>query len=240
MKKNLVFILLLCASFTALSANNRKPKKQSIAAQVPVISSTVDSMSHALGMVVGTDFSDNFKTIPGGEVNIDLFLDAFSRAIKNDSVGFIFSTEAAFEYYQNYMTDQLQKASEANISKNTNFLTENAKRPEVKTTESGLQYEIIYLGEGQMPNAQNTVKVDYEGFLIDGTKFDSSLERGEPAVFGVSQVIKGWTEGLQLMPAGSEFKFYIPSDLAYGDRDMNPIPANSTLIFTVKLLEIVQ
>ena len=119
------------------------------------------------------------------------------------------------------------------------FLADNAKRPEVKTTPSGLQYEVLEATLGQKPKATDTVKVHYEGTLIDGTVFDSSYRRGESIKFGLNQVIKGWTEGLQLMPVGSTYRFFIPSDLGYGDRGAGAdIPGGAALIFDVELIEI--
>ena len=118
------------------------------------------------------------------------------------------------------------------------FLAENAKREGVKVTESGLQYEVLEATIGQKPKATDKVRVHYEGTLIDGTVFDSSVERGEPIVFGLNQVIKGWTEGVQLMPIGSKFRFYIPQELGYGAQAAGSIPPYSTLIFEVELLGI--
>ena len=118
------------------------------------------------------------------------------------------------------------------------FLAENALKEGVTTTESGLQYEVIKMGKGKKPAATDRVKVHYHGTLIDGTVFDSSVERGEPIVFGLNQVIKGWTEGVQLMPIGSKFRFYIPQELGYGAQQAGSIPPYSTLIFEVELLGI--
>jgi len=120
------------------------------------------------------------------------------------------------------------------------FLAKNKAIEGVVVTESGLQYEIIKEGNGPRPTINNEVKVHYVGSLLDGTVFDSSVERGEPAVFGVGQVIKGWTEALQLMTVGSKWKLYIPYDIAYGTRDMGEIKPFSMLIFEVELLEIVK
>jgi len=131
-------------------------------------------------------------------------------------------------------------AAEASKAEGIKFLADNAKVEGVTTTESGLQYQVITTGEGVKPAETDVVKVHYKGTLIDGTEFDSSYKRNEPATFPLNKVIKGWTEGVQLMNVGSKFKFTIPSALAYGERDLGKIPANSTLVFEVELLEIEQ
>ena len=131
-----------------------------------------------------------------------------------------------------------KKAHAAAIEQGEMFLKMNKERAGVTTLPSGLQYEVLATGTGRKPKATDKVRCHYEGRLVDGTMFDSSVERGEPAVFGVNQVIAGWTEGLQLMPVGSKFRFYIPQELGYGSRNAGSIPPYSTLIFEVELLGI--
>lgn len=141
------------------------------------------------------------------------------------------------KYYQESM---IERKYGANRKACEEFIKENLKKKGVKQTESGLQYKIITKGEGTVPTVSQKVKVHYEGRLIDGTVFDSSYKRGQPATFGVNQVIKGWTEALTMMPVGSKWELYIPQELAYGSREQGSIPAFSCLIFTVELLEIVE
>jgi FKBP-type peptidyl-prolyl cis-trans isomerase FklB len=143
-------------------------------------------------------------------------------------------------YMQNRQAEKMKLQYGKNIDEGEKFLAENKKREGVKETASGLQYEVITMGTGAKPGPEETVKVHYTGTLMDGTKFDSSVDRNEPAVFGVNQVIKGWQEGIQLMPVGSKFKFYIPYELAYGANGTGPIPPYATLIFEVELLDIVK
>lgn len=146
------------------------------------------------------------------------------------------------EYINNTMKAryelQMEKKFGAQKAAGEKFMAENAKKPGIITTASGLQYEIIKKGTGPMPKATDKVKVNYEGKLINDTIFDSSIKRNEPAEFNVNQVIPGWTEGLQLMPVGSKFRFYIPQNLAYGAQERPKIPAFSPLIFDVELLSI--
>ncbi len=135
---------------------------------------------------------------------------------------------------------QMLKQYGANKEAGEKFLTENKAKEGIKTTESGLQYEVVKEGTGAKPTASDVVKVHYSGKLIDGTEFDSSYERNEPATFGVGQVIQGWIEGLQLMTVGSKYKLYIPYNLGYGAQGTSNIPPFSTLVFEVELLEIVK
>jgi FKBP-type peptidyl-prolyl cis-trans isomerase FkpA len=139
---------------------------------------------------------------------------------------------------QKELAAQAQEKAKKNIEDGDKFRAEFAKQEGVVTLDSGLMYLPETMGEGAKPNEEDTVKVHYKGELIDGTEFDSSYQRGEPATFPLNRVIKGWTEGLQYMPVGSKFKFVIPPELAYGSTASGPIPANSTLVFEVELLEI--
>ncbi len=145
----------------------------------------------------------------------------------NDANEYISTTMMAVQFGENKVAGE-------------QFLTENALKEGVKTTESGLQYEVIKMGKGKKPQVTDVVSVHYTGTLIDGTVFDSSIERGKPTEFGLNQVIAGWTEGLQLMPVGSKFRFYIPQELAYGEQQKPGIPPYSVLIFDVELLSIVK
>lgn len=141
------------------------------------------------------------------------------------------------EMYEKQMA-KMEEMSRNNLSESDNFFKDNATKEGVMSTPSGLQYRVITAGSGPKPTAESEVIVHYRGSLLDGTVFDSSYERGEPATFQVGQVIQGWIEGLQLMSAGAKYEFYIPSNLAYGEQGNQVIPPNATLIFEVELLEI--
>lgn len=142
----------------------------------------------------------------------------------------------AYYFYNNANN---QKAATLNLEKGSAFLAENSKKEGVKTTASGLQYEVLQSGSGEShPTASSTVRVHYHGTLTDGTVFDSSVERGETISFPLNRVIPGWTEGVQLMKVGDKFRFFIPSNLGYGNRSTGKIPSGSTLIFDVELFEI--
>ena len=169
-------------------------------------------------------------------------VDDFAQAIKDVLEGnqtAISHTEAR-EIVNKYFEELEEKMNAANIEAGKKFLEENGQRPGVVTLPSGLQYEVINEGKvGTYAKATDQVQCHYEGTLIDGTLFDSSIQRGQPATFGVSQVIPGWVEALQLMPEGAKWKLYIPSDLAYGARGAGEmIPPHSTLIFEVELLKV--
>ena len=238
MKKTVLFLAAISLVFASAEAKSKKPEKTIVQAPVNVLVNDVDSMSYALGLNVGTDFSKNLKGIPGGKSNIDLLIKGFTTAMKGDSA--IMKPEVAMEFFKGYITKASAKDAELKKAVGEKFLAENKTKDSVKTTASGLQYKVLIAKDGPKPQATDSVKVHYQGFLIDGTKFDSSVDRGEPITFPLNQVIPGWTEGVQLMSVGSKYKFYVPYALGYGEKGAGngAIPGFSTLIFEVQLLDI--
>ena len=165
-----------------------------------------------------------------------LFYRGFTDILTNDTT--VMNMAKAEMLQQEKMNANRKAKTEKLIKMGRDFLAENGKKAGIITTPSGLQYEVLKKGEGEVPQKTDKVKCHYEGRLIDGTVFDSSIKRGEPAVFGLNQVIKGWTEALSLMPVGSKWRLYIPQELGYGERQAGQIPPYSTLIFDVELLGI--
>ncbi|MDR3194773.1 MAG: FKBP-type peptidyl-prolyl cis-trans isomerase [Tannerella sp.] len=205
------------------------------------LSSTVDSVSYAIGINYGTGLGANLKTLPGGQANVDALIAGFVTAIKGDSSSLKIKAENAQSVIQGYLAAEQAKEGEAAKAEGDAFLAANKSKEGVITTESGLQYKVLAEGSGQRPLAENQVKVHYTGKLLDGTVFDSSVERGEPLTIGVTQVIPGWTEALKIMPVGSKYQVWIPSDLGYGPQGAGQmIKPNSTLEFEVELLEIIK
>ena len=192
-----------------------------------------DSLSYATAVLV----AESIKRNGISDLNTDIFSKAFNDALNGKSM-------MSLEEAQNiFSTNEKEKAeSKRNVSKieGEKFLAENKKREGVVALPSGLQYEIMHQGPGgPKPSATDKVKTHYHGTFLDGKVFDSSVERGEPISFGLNQVIKGWTEGLQLMSVGDKYRFFIPSNLAYGEQGaQGAIPGNATLIFEVELLGI--
>ena len=195
-----------------------------------------EKLSYSMGLDVGT----YFKGI-GDEINFETLLrgieDAFKGNPKLLTAEEMASVQKEFsEKMKVRQEESLRKMKESNKKLGSAFLAENQKKKGVVTTKSGLQYEVLKKGNGQKPKASDKVKVDYVGKLIDGTEFDNSIKRGEPAVFGVAQVIPGWSEALQLMDVGSKYRLVIPAELAYGDHGAPPvIEPNSVLVFEVDL-----
>jgi FKBP-type peptidyl-prolyl cis-trans isomerase FkpA/FKBP-type peptidyl-prolyl cis-trans isomerase FklB len=204
------------------------------------LKTAVDSASYALGLANGEGFGANLKSVPGKPIDIDLLLAGMEQGMKSDTGSYKMTIAEAQNFIQSYfMRAQAEELADIK-AEGEKFLEENKTKAGVITTESGLQYQVIEEGTGAKPTAEDRVKVHYTGTFLDGTEFDSSYGRGEPAEFGLNGVIRGWTEGIQIMPVGSKYVFWIPSDLAYGDRGSQNIKPGSTLKFEVELLDIVK
>ena len=201
----------------------------------------LDRISYALGLSMG----NNFRASGIQKLNVKDFADGVDAVFGGAALKMTYDEAKAvirdyFSAMEAKQKEEAAKAGEANRQAGEAFLSENGKRTEIVTTPSGLQYEVLVEGNGPKPEPTDQVKVHYTGKLIDGTVFDSSVERGEPATFGVTQVIPGWVEALQMMTAGSKWRLYIPSDLAYGPNGAGGvIGPHSTLIFDVELLEVI-
>lgn len=188
---------------------------------------------------LGFRFAENVQR----QLGTDIVSDAFVRGVRDQLGGretLVDDAEAERVLGAMMEARQAEAASTSlrNLEQGLEFLAENAKRDGVVSLESGLQYEVLEPGEGEQPESTDVVTTHYEGRLIDGTVFDSSYQRGEPASFPLNRVIAGWTEGLQLMSPGAKYRLYVPAELAYGDRAAGSIPPNSTLVFDVELISI--
>ena len=194
----------------------------------------MDKFSYAIGLGIG----QNLLSMGAKGIAVDDFAQAIKDVLEGNQTA-ISHTEAR-DIVNKYFAELEEKMNAANIEAGKKFLEENKKREGVVTLPSGLQYEVITEGNvGRYAKATDQVQCHYEGTLIDGTLFDSSIKRGQPATFGISQVIPGWVEALQLMPEGAKWKLYIPSELAYGAQGAGEmIPPHSTLIFEVELLKV--
>ena len=223
----LMLVLIGCGTETS---SNRK--------SISTLSTFMDSTSYALG----ADLGENLKR-QQVEIDYDVFMAGLTDAMLDDELVKLDQKKRrdVMGSLQKSIRDKSKKEGETNLKIADEFLTNNKQgNPDVKETPTGLQYRVIKEGEGDSPSQTDRVKVHYAGKLIDGTEFDSSYERGEPTEFGLNQVIKGWTEGLQLMKVGSKYEFFIHPKIAYGSRPRPTIPANSVLIFEVELLDIVE
>jgi FKBP-type peptidyl-prolyl cis-trans isomerase len=237
------FVMCLAISANAAEEAAAAPAESEAAPAAPAagLESELSKESYAVGANVGRSIAE-----PGIEIDLDAFLEGFKAAYNKQELSM------TPEEIQTAMMSLSQKAQAAAAKKQAEmgaagkaegdaFLAENAKKEGIKITESGLQYKVLTEGDGPLPAATDTVKVHYTGTFIDGKKFDSSVDRGEPATFGVDQVIPGWTEALQLMKVGSKWQLAIPSDLAYGPQGRGAdMPPNSVLLFDVELIEIVK
>lgn len=200
----------------------------------------MDKLSYALGMGIGTQLSQ----LGAQDINLDDFMLAVKDMLAGEKarVSQQDAQKLVNDFFQKQEQREIERRREAGKGAKMageKYLAENRKNPKVIETPSGLQYEVLVQGSGKQPKATDTVKVHYEGFLTDGTVFDSSIQRGEPIEFPLNGVIAGWTEGLQLMSEGSKYRLYIPYQLAYGEQGAGAsIPPYSALIFDVELIEV--
>ena len=222
--KKLILSLIACGSMLSSceqsKVSNVKMKDQR------------DSLSYTIGLSIGNSFSQSELS----DLNYELLIKGMKD--QKDSVGAMELQEAE-AFIQGVMMQKQEAKAAVDKQAGIEFLASNKSKPGVMTTASGLQYQVMSEGTGQKPKATDMVTVHYHGTTIDGTVFDSSVDRGEPASFGLNQVIPGWTEGVQLMNVGSKYKFFIPQELAYGEQSPSPvIKPFSTLVFEVELISI--
>lgn len=243
MKKNIAIVLLCAVCFNSQAQTKPAVKKKPVttlkttaATGGVVLNTALDSLSYALGVLDATFF----KAQGVEKINYTLMNKGFEDVLRGRNT--LLNNQQCDMTVREQLQAFMRKKAEGVIAEGEKFLAENQKRDGVKVTPSGLQYEILKMGDGPKPSDTSTVKVHYEGFLLNSADpFDSSRKRGEPISFGLNQVIRGWTEGLQLMPVGSRFKFYIPYTLGYGEQGSgSTIPGGSMLIFDVELLGIEQ
>ena len=223
---------------TGCSTNNGSQETAAQSVSITEQSSASEKVGYSLGYMMAEGNKQAVK-----DLNLDTFEKGFRDGYEgNDSALTQEQMQEVLMTYQKEQEEQFAKDMQTKATENkaagTAFLAENAKKEGVKQTDSGLQYKVLKEGTGKSPKATDVVEVNYEGKLIDGTVFDSSYERGEPIEFPLNQVIAGWTEGLQLMKEGGKYEFYIPADIAYGEAGNAGIEPNSTLIFTVELLNV--
>ena len=232
--KRIPFLLPLIGAIILFTACNGDLNSQTKTGKVK-LSTETDSASYALGVNVASQVKGQIT-----DLNFDAFINAVKDVYGGDDL--LIGEVQCQSVLQAFFTKSVEKAGKKNLDEGKAFLAKNKGKKGVTTTASGLQYEIMKDAQGPKPSAEDEVKVHYHGTLIDGTVFDSSVERGEPINFRLNGVIKGWTEGLQLMSVGSKYRFFIPSDLAYGanPRPGGPIGPNMVLIFEVELLDIVK
>jgi FKBP-type peptidyl-prolyl cis-trans isomerase FklB len=219
------FIFIVSASLLALPLFGQDKS--------PQLKDQKDKVSYSIGMNIGFNLSRQKV-----EVNPDLLTAGIKDAIAGKPQLTPDQVKDVMAQFEKDMEQKQKQASEKNKADGTKFLEENKKKQGVKTTASGLQYKVVKEGTGALPKPTDTVTVNYRGTLIDGTEFDSSYKRGQPATFPVNGVIKGWTEALQLMKVGSKYQVFIPSNLAYGERSVSPeIGPNAALVFDVELMD---
>lgn len=237
MKKIALTLTVAAFTLTGFAQKNKTVAKKSVAIAKPISNSnlktSIDSVSYAFGTSIGS----SLKNTGINSFNFDAVLLGLKTAFTG---GTQLLTEQQAQLKIQSAIEDVNEAKNAGLTaEGKKFLEDNAKRPNVKTTASGLQYEVLTAGTGPKPTATDSVLVNYKGTLLSGKQFDSSYDRGEPITLRVDGVIAGWIEGLQLMAKGSKYKFYVPYNLAYGARGAGQdIPPYSTLIFEIELLKI--
>ncbi|MBD0332159.1 MAG: FKBP-type peptidyl-prolyl cis-trans isomerase [Chitinophagaceae bacterium] len=229
--KNLLLITLMILNLAA-SAQKKLATQKKSTPTVTALKNLTDSASYAIGMSVANFYAQQGITQLNSTVVAKAIADVLNRR------PLLLNNNSANEALMRCMNEAQTAKARPNIAAGEKFLAANRTRSGVKTTASGLQYEIIREGSGPKPTAADTVVAHYSGKLLNGVEFENSYKSGEPLTIPVSRVIKGWTEALQLMPSGSKYRLYIPYYLAYGLNDTGSIPAGSTLIFEVELLEV--
>ncbi|GAB1046929.1 MAG: FKBP-type peptidyl-prolyl cis-trans isomerase [Shewanella algae] len=235
-------ISLVALALIGLSACNQEQKTAS--ADKVELSSVEQKEAYSVGASIGRYMAGHIKEQEelGFSVDRALIVTGFQQGLKDELQLTEDEMQKVLEGLDQKLNEKrmakVQEMAAKSMQESKAYLEQNKAKEGVITTESGLQYEVLTPGEGEKPAAEDIVTVHYRGTLIDGTEFDSSYSRGEPAEFALNRVIPGWTEGVQLMPVGAKYRFVIPSELAYGERDMGTIPANSTLIFEVELLKV--
>ncbi|TWF37162.1 FKBP-type peptidyl-prolyl cis-trans isomerase FklB [Chitinophaga polysaccharea] len=237
-KKYLFIGALGCLSVQGFSQAKPTPKKpvtKPAAVKAPVLKTRLDTVSYGIGVSI----AENLKAQGLENINTAILAQAIQAALKNQTS--LLPKDQIDMSISNYLQQLKAEKASKNREAGLKFLAENKVKPGVVTLPDGLQYQILKEGNGPKPTINDKVKTHYHGTLIDGTVFDSSVERGQPISFPVSGVIKGWTEALQLMPVGSKWRLFIPSELAYGDRGAGPkIGPGAALVFDVELLAIEQ
>ena len=225
-------LALLSLAATAQQKKPAAPVKKPATPPPSAMKTLNDSASYAMGISVGRFYEQQGVT----KINSTLLAKGIADVLQKKNI--VLDDNEMNILMNRYMTQIQQEKSKPNVEKGQKFLATNKTKPGVKTTPSGLQYEVISMGTGPKPLATDSVTVNYAGTLLDGFEFDNSYKRGEPITFPLNRVISGWTEGLQLMPVGSKFRFWIPHTLGYGLHDQNSIPGGSVLVFEVELLAI--
>ncbi len=238
---SLVLALAACAPVDKEADKAEAASDPAAATDIAGLKTEKEQASYMIGMQIGKSL-EPIK----GEIDVDTVMRAVDTTLEG---GKLLMTEeqamevaAAFgERVQAKRLAEAEAKGASNLAEGEKFLADNAKKPNVETTASGLQYEVLTEGNGPKPGAEDSVRVHYKGTLLDGSTFDSSYDRGEPVVFALSQVVPGWQEGLQLMPVGSKYRLWVPAALGYGETGTpgGPIGPNATLVFEVELLEIV-